>query len=242
MQKNLKLILPMLLGSLIHSALKPLEIDFPSLFFLNWLVFELFIPCLINIYLIVYLFKFGGVLLSEDSTISLIKKHYKNGLWLYLLGGLFSFLIVSPFFVYLRLTSTDPEYSNLILLYFTGGLFSFLLMGSHSLALCCLIYIKNEPYKAFVAGLKELKDGFSYYLLLVLINYVVSYFPSFLFLAPSSFSANLQLAEYYFYQEENLLSVIFSVAVKTWFLISITYVFLYRKNNLKFQPLYAGKS
>lgn len=232
----------MLLGSLIHSALKPLERDFPTLFFFNWLVFELFIPCLINIYLIVYLFKFGGILPSEASTINLIRKYYKHGLWVYLFGGLFSFLIVSPLFVYLRLASTNPEYSNVILLYFSGGLFSFLLLGSHSLALCCLVYIKNEPYKAFVAGLNELKNGFSYYLLLILINYLVSYFPSFLFLAPLSLSANLQLAEYYFYQEENLLSVVFSVAVKTWLLISVTYVFLYRNGNLKFQPLYAGKS
>lgn len=226
-RKNIILFFFSLIFSVLTFFLARIKI--PIISFASFWISDLFLLCLFELYLISFVLREEKII--NKTPLDIIKKHYKNALWIYVLSGFLLFIVIAPFLLYYRVASTDPNYENIFLIYFMIGVGAFILLG-RTIGLCYLIYRSITPFTAFTFGLRELFSGFLYYFFINILGIALLYFPSLFNPIGWASVPLIQIAEYNINQTENLISFIVSQFLSVWVSIAAIYAFLHKN---KFQ-------
>ncbi|MBL8099725.1 MAG: hypothetical protein JNK81_11120 [Anaerolineales bacterium] len=232
--KNLYLILVLLVAGVVSISLGgfsslPVPFVFSTVF---WLFAYLFVPCLVDIYLIVHILKSSGFMLKDDSILEVINRFYKKGLLIYIFGYLLAFLITSPFLLSFSALSRVTETNNLFILFLLISFFNFMVFVGVKLPLIILITKKKSPLNAFGLGFTEIGKHFHYYFLVFAFGSIVELFPSLITPIGIIGSPLFQIAEYNLAYQSNIFLDILYIFIQICVFVAFVYAFLH-KNNLE---------
>jgi hypothetical protein len=232
-RKNLFLILPFAANEILKSIASGFGGTAFGLIF--WLFFTFLIPSLIDVYVVILVFKAEKAINQTKSLTDQINKYYSQAIVVYALGYMLAALAVFPsMLLYSGIAREVNSSPNSVVVYIFLRVFGFLLFVGNMLGVRILIYRNMKAFPAFIKSFSQLNKTFYYYLFVYLFSLLLAVFPSTLAFFYFSFIQILPIAEFEFYINSDLLKGLFNIVISIWFSIAATYAFLEKNNNPKY--------
>lgn len=232
-RKNIILVIPFVLNEL----LKLIVDDFKGTIFgvIFWLASTLLIPCLIDVYVVLYVFKSENIIDSSVQIASVVKKYYRRFILLYFLGYILAYVAVFPsLLLYSSIAKEVNSKPNLVVIYSFLIVFGFLLFVVTGLGLRLLIYKNIRTMAAFKESFVEVQKNFYFYFFVFLFGAILTIFPSFMSFFSFSFIYFLPIAEFQSYIDNDFIRIALISFMSIWFSVSLTYAFLERNKKTRY--------
>lgn len=185
---------------------------------------HLFVPCLIDLYIVILVFRANRKIDIDVPISRQIGRHYKDAMLVYIFSGFLAFIGSFPFFAYNRAYAAGEGNNHLISYYAFSGIFGLLLLCGRNFGLADLVLNNAKPLKAIFSGYKMLIENFILCFLVFLLGSLV-FIPA--FLSASNWEDVLKLfSEPGRFQYSGLIDGYFSEFLRIWAFIAFIYLFL----------------
>lgn len=234
-RKNIILVIPFVLNELFKLIVS----DFKGTIFgvVFWLASTLLIPCLIDVYVVLYVFKSENIIDTSVQIASLVKKYYRRFVLLYFLGYILAYIVVFPsLLLYSSIAKEVNSAPNLVVIYSFSTVFGFLLFVVTGLGLRILIYKNIRTMAAFRESFVEVQKNLYFYFFIFLLGAILTMFPSFISFFSFSFIHFLPIAEFQSYISNDFIRITLISFSSVWFSVALTYAFLERNKKTRYVP------
>jgi hypothetical protein len=225
-RRNLLAVIFVTVGVLLLVVARSAQFDNFVLSILFFLATHLFVPCLIDLYIVILIFRANKKIDVDVSISRQIGQYYKDALLIYIFSGSLAFIGSYPFFAYNRAYAAGEGGNHLITYYAFSGIFGLLLLCGRNFGLANLFLINAKPLKAILSGYKVLYENFLVCFLAFLLGIFLVSIPTFLN-ASNWRDALIFFSEPDRFQYSGMVAGYFSGLIGTWVFVASIYLLLY---------------
>jgi hypothetical protein len=232
-RKNIILVLPFVLNELFKLIVD----NFTGTIFgvVFRLASMLLIPCLIDIYIVLYVFKSENIVNPSVQISSVVKKYYRRFVLLYFLGYILACVAVFPSLaMYINIAEMANVDPNSAVVYSFLTVFGFLVFIVAGLGLRILIYKNIKTMVALKESFAEVQKDLYFYFFVFLFGVVLTTYPSFITFFNFSFIYFLPIAEFHSYIVNDFIRVALLSFLSVWFSVALTYAFLEKNKKTRY--------